>query len=236
MKTYGGVGSVVGIATACGLDDRGVGVRVPVVSRIFSTSFTPALGTLTPEVKRQGREVYHSPPASAEVKKMWICTPTLLDTCMFNFVHVEWQLYLCLKCVIIRYLREQKMDNAVFVRGRMVLNEILLVYVTPRYDHTSHVNQPVIFFLICNLLLDESISWLCNTSGNEGIRWISACSIWTSQNEEAADCFVCSSCLCEYPGLYTWFNFLHCLHKFPASATFILISWSNLNRLPPPPH
>jgi hypothetical protein len=30
-------GSVVGIATGYGLDDRGVGVRVPVGSRIFST-------------------------------------------------------------------------------------------------------------------------------------------------------------------------------------------------------
>jgi hypothetical protein len=37
--------SVVGIATGYGLDDRGVGVRVPVGSRIFSTSSRPTLGS-----------------------------------------------------------------------------------------------------------------------------------------------------------------------------------------------
>jgi hypothetical protein len=31
-------------------------------------------GALSPDVKRQGREADHSPPASAEVKKMWIDT------------------------------------------------------------------------------------------------------------------------------------------------------------------
>jgi hypothetical protein len=127
-----------------GLDDRGVGVRVPIGSRkfsmssrlalgstqppiqrvpgtlspgvkrpvreadhsppvrrprglssspdkvkeiLFSTSSRPALGftkpliqwvpgTLSPGVKRAGREADHSPPASAEVKKMWIYTST----------------------------------------------------------------------------------------------------------------------------------------------------------------
>jgi hypothetical protein len=33
-------------------------------------------GALSPKVKRPGREVDHSPPASAEVKKMWIYTST----------------------------------------------------------------------------------------------------------------------------------------------------------------
>jgi hypothetical protein len=33
--------SVVGIATGYGLDDRGVGVRVPVVPRIFTTPYSP---------------------------------------------------------------------------------------------------------------------------------------------------------------------------------------------------
>jgi hypothetical protein len=33
--------SVVGIATSYGLEDRGVGVRVPVVSRIFSAPNRP---------------------------------------------------------------------------------------------------------------------------------------------------------------------------------------------------
>jgi hypothetical protein len=53
----------------------------------FSTSSRPALGftkppiqwvpgPLSPGVKRPGREVDHLPPTSAEVKKMWIYTPT----------------------------------------------------------------------------------------------------------------------------------------------------------------
>jgi hypothetical protein len=33
-------------------------------------------GALSPEVKRQGREADHSPPTSAEVKKICIYTPT----------------------------------------------------------------------------------------------------------------------------------------------------------------
>jgi hypothetical protein len=79
--------SVVGIASGYGLDDRGVGVRVPVESRIFFTSSRPALGStqppiqwvpgaLSPGVKRQWREGDHSLPTSSEVKKMWIYTPT----------------------------------------------------------------------------------------------------------------------------------------------------------------
>jgi hypothetical protein len=74
--------SVVGIVTGYGLDDRGVGVRVPVGSRIFSTSSRPTLGSTQPPiqwvsgVKRPGREADHSPPASAEVKKMWIYIST----------------------------------------------------------------------------------------------------------------------------------------------------------------
>jgi hypothetical protein len=72
---------VVGIATGYGLDDRGVGVRVPVGSRIFSKSSRPALGSmqppiqwvlraLSPGVKRPGREADHSPLTIAEFKKM----------------------------------------------------------------------------------------------------------------------------------------------------------------------
>jgi hypothetical protein len=79
--------SVVGIATSYELDDRRVGVRVPVGPRIFSTSSKPALrstqppiqwvpGALLPGVKRQGRDADHSPPASAQVKKMWIYIST----------------------------------------------------------------------------------------------------------------------------------------------------------------
>jgi hypothetical protein len=82
--------SVVGIATGYGLDGRGVRVRVPVGSTIFlfSTSSRPALrstqphiqcvtGALSPGVKRPGREIGHSPPASADVKKIWIYTSAL---------------------------------------------------------------------------------------------------------------------------------------------------------------
>jgi hypothetical protein len=54
---------------------------------LFSTSSRPALGSTQPPiqwvpgplylgVKRQGCEADHSPPASAEVKKMWIYTST----------------------------------------------------------------------------------------------------------------------------------------------------------------
>jgi hypothetical protein len=77
--------SVVGIATAYRLDDRGVEVRVPVGSRIFTSP--PALrstqppiqwipGALSPGVKRPRREADHSPPTSTEVKKTWVYTST----------------------------------------------------------------------------------------------------------------------------------------------------------------
>jgi hypothetical protein len=73
--------SVVGIATGYGLDDRGVGVRVPVGSRIlFSTLSRPALrSTLRPiqwvpwalsqGLKRPGNEADHSPPAVPRSRK-----------------------------------------------------------------------------------------------------------------------------------------------------------------------
>jgi hypothetical protein len=80
--------SVVGIATGYGLDDRGVGVRVPVGSRIsflrvvqtgsgaHPTSYPMVPRDLSPGVKRPGRETYHSPQTSAELKKRWIYTST----------------------------------------------------------------------------------------------------------------------------------------------------------------
>jgi hypothetical protein len=40
-----------GIATGHRLEDRGVGVRVPVPSRIFSMSSTPALGPAQPRIR-----------------------------------------------------------------------------------------------------------------------------------------------------------------------------------------
>jgi hypothetical protein len=74
--------SVVGIATGYVLD-CGVGVRVPLGWRLLSKSSRRALqstqppiqwvpGSLSAVVKRPGREADHSPPASSEVKKMWI--------------------------------------------------------------------------------------------------------------------------------------------------------------------
>jgi hypothetical protein len=45
-------------------------------SEVHSTSYPVGTGALSPRVKRSGREVEHSPPTSAEVKKMWIYTST----------------------------------------------------------------------------------------------------------------------------------------------------------------
>jgi hypothetical protein len=72
------------IATGYGLDDRGIGVRVPVWERFFllhvvqtgseahPASYPMGTGGLSPRVKRPRREVDHSPPTSAEVKITWI--------------------------------------------------------------------------------------------------------------------------------------------------------------------
>jgi hypothetical protein len=80
--------SVVGMATGYGMDDRGVGVQVPVGSRIFSSPHHPSwlwgplnllsngYQDLSPRIKWPGHEADHSPPANAEVKKMWIYTST----------------------------------------------------------------------------------------------------------------------------------------------------------------
>jgi hypothetical protein len=77
-----------GIATSYGLDDRGVEVRVPVGSRIFSSANRPVrlwgppnllsngYRGFSPGIKRPGRIADHSPPASAEMKKIWIYTST----------------------------------------------------------------------------------------------------------------------------------------------------------------
>jgi hypothetical protein len=43
--------SVVGIATDNGMDDRRFAIRVPVGSRIFSTSSRPALGPTQPPIQ-----------------------------------------------------------------------------------------------------------------------------------------------------------------------------------------
>jgi hypothetical protein len=75
--------SVVSTATAYGLDDRWAGVPSPskVKNFLFSTLSTQPLiqwlpRALSTGLKRPRSEVDHSPPASAEVKEMWIYTST----------------------------------------------------------------------------------------------------------------------------------------------------------------
>jgi hypothetical protein len=81
-------GSVFG-TTAYGLDDRGVGVLVPVGSRNFTTPYSPDRNWGPPNLlsngyqvpfssgeKRKKREADHSAPTSAEVKNTWVYTST----------------------------------------------------------------------------------------------------------------------------------------------------------------
>jgi hypothetical protein len=66
--------SAVDIATGYGLNDRGVGVRVPVGSRpaLGPTHPIPWVpGALSSVVKRKGSEANHSPPTSAEDPPSW---------------------------------------------------------------------------------------------------------------------------------------------------------------------
>jgi hypothetical protein len=68
----------VRIATGYGLGDRGVAVRVPVVSSIFLSPQRPdrvwGPHNLPSSGYRLGSEADHSPPTSAEVMKIWIYT------------------------------------------------------------------------------------------------------------------------------------------------------------------
>jgi hypothetical protein len=73
--------SAVGIATGCGLDDGGVGVRVPVGSGIFSSQRSPDRLWGPPSILPNVYwvlcplgEADHSPPNCAEVKKTWLYT------------------------------------------------------------------------------------------------------------------------------------------------------------------
>jgi hypothetical protein len=66
---------IVGIATGYGLDDRGSEFESR-CGQELSLLHVVVPGALSPGVKRPGREVDHSPPASAEVKKMWTYTST----------------------------------------------------------------------------------------------------------------------------------------------------------------
>jgi hypothetical protein len=78
----------IGIATRYGLEGQEVGVRVPIGSRIFISPRRPdrfwgppdLLYNGHPGAKRPGREADHSPPTSAEVKKMWIYTSSWRST------------------------------------------------------------------------------------------------------------------------------------------------------------
>jgi hypothetical protein len=83
--------SSVGIATGYVLDDQGGGSSSPGRVKTFSilhivktdsgvrpTTYKMGTGGSFSRVKRQGRETDHSPPTSAEVKKMWNYTSTPL--------------------------------------------------------------------------------------------------------------------------------------------------------------
>jgi hypothetical protein len=61
--------SSVGIVTGYGLDEQ-------TGSGVHPNSYKGGTGGSFPRIKRQGREADHSPPTSAEVKKMWIYTST----------------------------------------------------------------------------------------------------------------------------------------------------------------
>jgi hypothetical protein len=71
-----------GTAIGYGLDDKRVGVRVPVGARIYTSPCRPdprpkrVLGAPSPGLKWLGDEDDHSSPTTAEVKKMWLYTPT----------------------------------------------------------------------------------------------------------------------------------------------------------------
>jgi hypothetical protein len=81
--------AVIAQSTSYELNDQGVGVRVPVGARTFTSPCCPEWlwgppsllsngyrGALSPGVKRPGREADHSSPTSAEVNKTWVYTST----------------------------------------------------------------------------------------------------------------------------------------------------------------
>jgi hypothetical protein len=91
-------GSVIGIATAYGVGSPSPG---KVKSFYLSISSRPAMGytrppvyyvpgTLSPEIRRQGREADHSPPTSVLVKKTWIYTLKLVVCILLRVLgHVQ---------------------------------------------------------------------------------------------------------------------------------------------------
>jgi hypothetical protein len=80
--------SILSMAAAYKLDDWGVGYRVPVgswisvlqvvqtTSGVHPASYPVGTGDSSQGVKRPWSEADHSPPTSAEVKKIWIYTST----------------------------------------------------------------------------------------------------------------------------------------------------------------
>jgi hypothetical protein len=87
--------SAVGITTGYGLEDQGVGVRVPVGPIILTSPSRPGRlwgpysllsngyqRRFPQGVKWPGREADHSPPTSTEVTNTWIYTSTLTYTLM----------------------------------------------------------------------------------------------------------------------------------------------------------
>jgi hypothetical protein len=87
MYAFSSRDSVVGIATAHGLHGRGGRSSSPgrvknflhvvqTKSGVHPASYPMRTGGSFPGIKRPGHETDHSPPASAEIKKMWIYTFT----------------------------------------------------------------------------------------------------------------------------------------------------------------
>jgi hypothetical protein len=83
--------SAVGIATGYWLYDGGLGITVPVGSRIFFTAYIPALGPtqtpiqrepwpLSPGVKRPVRKAEHPPPSSADVNNVAAPPPSHMSS------------------------------------------------------------------------------------------------------------------------------------------------------------
>jgi hypothetical protein len=91
--------AAVDIATGYRLDDRGIGVRVPVGSIIFSSSQHPnqlrptqlpiqlVWGAVYIRVKRPEREANYSSPEKAELKNTWVYISTpiyLIAWCLIS--------------------------------------------------------------------------------------------------------------------------------------------------------
>jgi hypothetical protein len=54
------------------LFSRNIFMNLPELNHSVSVSYPMGTGGFSPGVKQLGREADHSPPTSAEVKKMWI--------------------------------------------------------------------------------------------------------------------------------------------------------------------